>query len=80
MKTNSYVTLDLGGILTDPLGLGLAFFPKDGIAALGSSGGVLDHIPEGDISAEVFFQSTFTNQGQRKESKGKGEETEGRHG
>merc|ERR1719402_876429 len=50
------------------------------ITAFGISGGVLDHIPEGDISTEVFLQSTFTNQGQRKESKDKGQETEGRHG
>merc|ERR1719402_1422717 len=74
------IAFNLGGILTNPLSLGNTIFLEDGITAFGCSGGVLDHIPEGDISAEVFFQSTITNQGQRKESKDKGEETEGRHG
>merc|ERR1712114_39749 len=74
------VTLNFSSILTDPFSLSLAFFPEDGIAALGRSGGVLDHIPERNISAEVFLQSTFTNQGHIKETKSKREKIEGRHG
>merc|ERR1719402_1613116 len=74
------IAFNLGGILTNPLGLGNTIFLEYCITAFGISGGVLDHIPEGDISTEVFLQSTFTNQGQRKESKDKGQETEGRHG
>merc|ERR1719508_461931 len=61
------IAFNLGGILTNPLRLGNTIFPEDCITALGCSGGVLDHIPEGDVSAEVFLQSTFTDQGQRKE-------------
>merc|ERR1719186_1163355 len=60
------ITLYLRGIFTDPLCLGYTIFLEDSIATLGCCGGVLDHIPEGDVSAEVFFQSTFANQGQGK--------------
>merc|ERR1719508_297746 len=74
------IAFNLGGILTNPLSLGNTIFLENCITAFGCSGGVLDHIPEGDISTKVFLQSTFTNQRQRKESKGKGEESEGRHG
>merc|ERR1719186_1138902 len=74
------IAFNLGGILTNPLSLGPTVFLENGITAFGCSGGVLDHIPEGDISTEVFFQSSLANQSQRKESKGKGEEIEGRHG
>merc|ERR1719186_683719 len=55
------VALNFSGILTDSFRLGNTVFLEDGVAALCSGGGVLDHIPEGNISAEVFFQSTFAN-------------------
>merc|ERR1712114_27545 len=74
------VTLNLGGILTDPFRLGNTVFLEFGVAALGSGGGVLYNIPEGDICAEVFLQSTFANQGQGKETKSKRKKIEGRHG
>merc|ERR1712114_4038 len=74
------VTLNLGGILTDPFRLGNTVFFEFGVAALGSGGGVLYNIPEGDICAEVFLQSTFTNQGQGKETKSKRKKIEGSHG
>merc|ERR1719186_1574703 len=73
------IALYFRGILTDSFRLGNAVFFEDGIAALCRGGGVLDHIPEGDISAEVFLQSTFANQGQGKETKGNREKIEGRH-
>merc|ERR1719186_92376 len=74
------IALNLGCVLTNPLSLGNTIFLENCITAFSCSGGVLDHIPEGDISTEVFLQSTFTNQRQRKESEDNGEETEGRHG
>jgi len=74
------IAFNLGGIFTNPLSLGNTIFLEYCITAFGCSGSVLDHIPEGDISTEVFLQSTFTNQGQRKETKSKREEIEGRHG
>merc|ERR1712114_81793 len=74
------VTLNLGSILTDPFRLGNTVFFEFGVAALGSGGGVLYNIPEGDICAEVFLQSTFGNQGQGKETKSKRKKIDGRHG
>merc|ERR1712112_583746 len=74
------ITLYLRGIFTDPLCLGFTFFLKDCVAALCCCGGVLDHIPEGDVSAEVFFQSTFAIKGQGKKPESTGEKIEGRHG
>merc|ERR1712114_117155 len=74
------VTLNFGGILTDSFRLGNTVFLEFGVAALGSGGGVLYNIPEGDISAEVFLQSTFANQGQGKETKSNRKKIEGSHG
>merc|ERR1712114_83179 len=74
------VTLNFGGILTDSFRLGNTVFLEFGVAALGSGGGVLYNIPEGDISAEVFLQSTFANQGQGKETKSNRKKIEVRHG
>merc|ERR1712114_90630 len=73
------ITLYLCGIFTDPLGLGFAFFLEDSVATLGRCGGVLDHIPEGDVSAEVFFQSSLANEGQGKKTEGTDEKIEGGH-
>merc|ERR1719186_890699 len=74
------ITLHLRGIFTDPLCLSYTIFLEDSVATLCCCGGVLDHIPEGDVSAEVFFQSTFANKGQGKKKEGTGEKIEGRHG
>merc|ERR1712114_114061 len=74
------VTLNFGGILTDSFRLGNTVFFEFGVAALGSGGGVLYNIPERDICAEVFLQSTFANQGQGKETKSKRKKIEVRHG
>merc|ERR1719402_965442 len=79
LRPTDSVALNLRGILTDPLALGYAVFLEDGITALGCCGGVLDHIPEGDISAEVFLQSCFTKISHRKQTKDNGEKIEGRH-
>merc|ERR1719186_255837 len=61
------IAFNLCGIFTNPLSLSNTMFLEYCITAFGCCGGVLDHIPEGDISTEVFLQSTFTDQGQRKE-------------
>merc|ERR1719402_1989349 len=79
LRPTDSVAFNFRGIFTDPLALGYTVFFEDGITALGCCGGVLDHIPEGDISAEVFLQSCFTKISHRKETKDNGEKIEGRH-